>query len=226
MALERRRDMRSNKIEARKASLKLTTVQREMLVGLLLGDACLETCDRRRTYRLKIEQSADHEAYVRHLRDALGDWVLSGPRRREKTATTGAVTVSWAFNTVSHAAFRFYAQQFYEQGKKRVPKLIHRWLKPRGLAYWFMDDGSMKSRQSKGVIFNTQGFEPADVDRLVDLLTSQFDLQAKVRRQKDGRQIYVSGKSYDTFCKLVDPYVIPAMRYKVPPPRRTHMPKE
>lgn len=218
--------MRSKKIEAQKASLKLTKGQRETLVGVLLGDACLETQNRGRTYRLKIEQSADHESYVRHLREVFGPWVLSGPRRRSKTARTGTPTVSWAFNSVSHAAFRFYAQQFYEQGKKRVPKLIHRWLKPRGLAYWFMDDGSMKSRQSKAVIFNTQGFEPADVERLVDVLASHFDLEAKVRRQKDGNQIFVSGKSFDTFVALVEPYVIPDMRHKLPLPRRTRMPKE
>ena len=107
-----------------------------------------------------------------------------------------------------------------------MPKLIHRWLKPRSLAYWFMDDGSQKSRQSKAVIFNTQGFEHLDVERLVRVLTSQFDLEAKVRRQKDGKQIYVSGKSFETFTSIVDPYIIPEMRHKLPSPRRTRMPKE
>ena len=218
--------MRSKEIEAQKAKLELTPTQREIVVGILLGDACLETANLGRTFRLKVEQSAHHEAYVRHLRAVLGPWVLSGPRRRTKTARTGAATVSWAFNTVSHSSFRFYAQQFYPLGKKRVPKLIHRWLTPRGLAYWFMDDGSAKSSQSKAVLFNTQGFEPADVERLVGVLNVQFQLAAKPRRQSDGLQIFVSGKSFEQFRELVDPYVVPEMRYKLPQPRRTRMPKE
>jgi hypothetical protein len=218
--------MRSKAIEAQKASLELVPLQREVVVGVLLGDACLETQNQGRTYRLKIEQSADHETYVRHLRFVFDDWVLSGPRRREKTSRFGTPTISWAFNTVSHGAFRFYAQQFYLQGRKQVPKLIHRWLSPRSLAYWFMDDGSMKSSQSKAVILNTQAFQLPDVERLVDVLESHFQLAANVRKQSDGFQIYVSGRSFEKFCELVTPFVIPEMRYKLPQPRRTRMPKE
>lgn len=218
--------MRSKAIEAQKALLELSSLQREVVVGALLGDACLESQNQGRTYRLKIEQSADHEAYVRHLRSVFGEWVLSGPRRRSKTSRIGTPTVSWAFNTVSHGAFRFYARQYYLQGRKQVPKLIHRWLSPRSLAYWFMDDGSMKSRQSKAVILNTQAFQLPDVERLIGVLASHFQLAAKPRRQSDGYQIYLSGQSFEKFCKLVDPFVIPEMRYKVPLARRTPMPKE
>jgi hypothetical protein len=217
--------MRSKAIEAQKALLNFTPQQREIVVGVLLGDACLESQNKGRTYRLKIEQSADHEAYVRHLRLVFDDWVLSGPRRCNKLSRLGTPTVSWAFNTVSHGAFRFYAQQFYSLGRKQVPKLIHRWLTPRGLAYWFMDDGSMKSGQSKAVIFNTQGFERPGVERLIGVLTSHFQLAAKLRRQSDGYQIFVSGSSFDRFRELIDPFLIPEMRYKLPQPRRTRMPK-
>ena len=50
--------MRSRAIEAYKTTLRLTDVQREIVVGVLLGDAHLETQDRGRSYRLKIEQCA------------------------------------------------------------------------------------------------------------------------------------------------------------------------
>jgi hypothetical protein len=217
--------MRSRVIEAYKMTLKLTPEQRETLVGLLLGDACLETHNGGRTFRLKVEQSAQHRAYVQHLYGLFEPWVLTEPRERIRTASNGSETVSWSFSTVSHGAFRFYGQQFYDAGKKCVPKLIHRWLTARGLAYWFMDDGSMKSCQSKGVIFNTQGFERSEVERLADVLRTRFELQGWIRHQSDGEQIYVSGRSYERFVKLIDPYLITEMRYKVPPPRRTQLPK-
>lgn len=212
--------MPSREIQERMQSLKLSTVQREALVGLLLGDGCLESRNKFQTYRLKIEQSARHEAYVRHILDVFRPWVLSGPRMRSSTRN-GKEHVSWAFNTVSHAAFRFYGQQFYADQQKQVPRLIHRWLTPRAIAYWFMDDGSIKSRQSKGVIFNTQGFPRQDVERLCDVLDQQFGLLAQTRRQKDGLQIFVSGKSYERFVDLIGPFVIDSMRYKIPNARRT-----
>ena len=59
--------MHSKAIEDYKKNLIFTQEQRETLVGVLLGDACLETQNRGRTYRVKFEQSAQHEAYVRHL---------------------------------------------------------------------------------------------------------------------------------------------------------------
>lgn len=218
--------MRSHSIEQHKKSLKLSDELGEVLVGLLLGDACLETQNGGRTFRVKVEQSAMHETYLRHLHSLFGPWVLSPPRSKKCRASNGSVTMSWAFNTVSHAAFRFFAHQFYADGKKKVPRLIHRWLTRRGLAYWFMDDGSMKSNQSKGVILNTQAFSQPDVERLIAVLQNQFGLQASLRRQSDGWQIYVSGASYEAFLALVQPFVIAEMQYKLPPARRTRLPKE
>lgn len=218
--------MRSLAIEAYKKVLVLSSEQREILVGVLLGDACLETQNMGRTYRMKIEQSARHESYVRHLYEVFQPWVLTPPRIKECVACNGSKSFSWAFNTVSHEAFRFYAHQFYDGVKKRVPGLIHRWLTPRGLAYWFMDDGSMKSNQSKGVLFNTHCFELGDVERLIGCLQTNFKLQASVRRQQDGNQIYVSGASFEDFVKWIDPFILVDMRYKVPQSRRTRLPKE
>lgn len=218
--------MNSRAIEYYKKSLRLNQQQREALVGLLLGDACLETQNGGRTYRLKIEQSARHEAYVRHLYALFRPWVLTPPREKECVASNGTRTTSWAFSTVSHTAFRFYAHQFYGGKKKQAPRLLNRWLTPCGLAYWFMDDGSMKSEQSKGVIFNTQGFERPSVDRLLNVLQNQFRLNARIRHQSDGLQIYVSGSSYEDLAALISPFLIDAMRHKLPQARRTRLPKE
>jgi hypothetical protein len=213
--------MRSHAIEEYKSMLQLSSMQREVLVGLLLGDACLETQNRGRTYRLKIEQCARQEAYVDHLYSLFREWVLTPPGARAKRASNGSVTTNLAFQTVSHSAFRFYAQQFYAGGRKRVPELIHHWLTPRGLSYWFMDDGSLKSSQSKSVILNTHCFDQQEVERLALCLRDHFGLEAAPRRQPDGLQVYVSGRSFEIFSAMVDPYVIAEMRYKLPPARRT-----
>ena len=215
--------MRSRAIEAYKTTLRLSDVQREILVGILLGDACLETQNAGRSYRLKIEQGIAHADYVQHLYSVLRDWVLSPPRPKQGQ-TRGVTTLNLAFQTVSHIELSFYGELFYRNRRKIVPEAIGELLTSRGLAYWFMDDGSMKSSESKGVLFNTHAFSSDDVDRLIEVL-AKFGLLARMRRQSDGNQIYVSGVSYERFVELVDPYVIEAMRYKVPQPRRTYLPK-
>jgi hypothetical protein len=208
--------MNSLDIEKRKSSLKLTGKQRDVLIGVLLGDAHLETQNEGRTYRVKFEYSVKHRLYADHLYETFKAWVLTPPKTKQDDSHNNI----W-FQTVSHGAFRFFAHQFYDGRKKCVPKLIHRYLTGRAIAYWFMDDGSIKSRESKGVIFNTQCFTRNDVDRLVNCLCNDFALEASIRKQKDGLQIYVSGKSYERFLEIVEPYLHPSMRYKIPVVRKT-----
>lgn len=214
----------SREIEEIKQHLRLTPEQREVLIGLLLGDAHLETQDHGRTYRLKIEQSEAHRAYVEHLYGLFELWVLTPPQPKRKERQ-GHVSINWWFHTVSHGAFRFYAQQFYRGGRKGVPKLIHRLLKPRGLAYWFMDDGSAKGEKSRAVLLNTQGFEQSDVERLRRTLQQQFALEAYLRRQPEGFQIVLPGRSLERFVRLIGPYLLPEMTYKLPEAGRTYLPK-
>ena len=83
-----------------------------------------------------------------------------------------------------------------------------------------MDDGSVKSRESKGVVFNTQCYFPDDVTRLMRAL-GQHQLVCGARKQKEGLQIYVSGTSYETFRNIVDPFILASMRYKIPVDRIT-----
>ena len=217
--------VRSRAIEEYKRKLRLTRKQREVLVGLLLGDAHLETQNQGRTYRLKIEQSEKHRTYVEHLYNLFREWVLTPPQQK-KTESKGHVSTNWWFQTVSHSAYRFYAQQFYARGRKGVPSLIHRWLKPRGLAYWFMDDGSLKWEKARAILLNTQGFDHSDVDRLRSVLQEQFGLESALRRQKEGFQILIPGSSLERFVGLIGPYLLPEMAYKLPRAGRTQLPKE
>lgn len=208
--------MYSREIEERKSSLKLSDLQREALVGLLLGDAHLETQNNGRTYRVKFEYSVKQREYADHVYELFREWVLTAPQEKQDSSHENV----W-FQTVSHAAFRFYAHQFYDGKKKCVPKLIHHFMSERSIAFWYMDDGSIKSRESKGVVFNTHCFARNDVQRLIEVLRKQFGLEATERKQKDGLQIYVSGKSYERFREMVDPHILPSMRYKVPVDRIT-----
>lgn len=217
--------MRSKEIENYKKGLKLSDVQREVLVGVLLGDAHLETKNGGQSYRIKFEQSIKHKPYLDHLYMVFDGWVRTPPKEKLKRIETRENWNVW-FQTLSHPSLRFYGQQFYNMNCKRVPPLINRLLTPRALAYWFMDDGSIKSKQSKAIIFNTHAFSTKCVENLCEVLKDKFGLLAKPRKQKDGLQIFVSGASFEVFFGLVGKFVIPEMKYKIPKARQTHVPKK
>ena len=147
----------------------LNDEQKQVLIGTLLGDGHLETRNDGKTYRFKFAQSNLHKAYLFHVYHVFRNLTLTAPKQKANGM--------WYFNTISSACFRPYAEQFYGS-EKGVPQLIDQWLTPKVLAYWYLDDGSMKSKQSKGVLFNTHSFTLSDIERLCEILQSKFELKA------------------------------------------------
>lgn len=201
---------------------KLTLLQKEVLFGVILGDAHLETQNNRITYRVKFEQSIKHKPYIEHLYEIFKNYVKTPPQLKlVKYKNNQTISTNIRFATISSSTFTFFGKQFYKEKKKVIPKLIHRWLTPRALAYWYMDDGSMKSTQSKAVLLNTQGFSHDQVCILCNVLTQKFNLSCWPRKQKKNTyQIFISGKSFETLHSCIFRFLIPEMQYKFPLPRK------
>ena len=64
----------------------LTEVQREAAIGLILGDASLQTQDKGKTYRMKFEWGDKNKVYLDHVYDLFDAWVLSEPHKKVRTS--------------------------------------------------------------------------------------------------------------------------------------------
>ena len=187
--------------------------QQQIIIGKLLGDGHLETANGR-TYRLKIEHSIKQKEYVDWLHQELYQLASNEPKTKASARGFMLYYKCW-FNTSYSGNFRFYAQQFYEGRKKVIPVLIRRWLTPLSLAVWFMDDGSIKSKECQAKLLNTQSYNHANIVRLQAALKLNFGFVTTVRQQKDGMQIYVPANQVARLRAVIGPYVIPSMRYKL-----------
>lgn len=205
--------MRSNEIEAYKKKLKLTKRQREIIVGLLLGDGHLET-QNGLTYRLKVEHSFKQNDYVDWLYDNFREWVNQHPRQRIKDSF-GKEFTSYGFTTYSSGSLRFYGQQFYSGKRKVIPKLIKKLLTPLSLAIWFMDDGSWKSNKHRTYIIHTLGYDRQELNLMKRILEEKFGITTGIHRQYNGLRLYIMSSSASQFRNIIEPYVIPSMRYKL-----------
>lgn len=216
-------------IETRKPLLKLSPIQEEILVGTLLGDGHLETQNHGKTYRVKIEHSVKQTAYVEWLHTHFKEWVMTPPSVRTRIVDFKKKQGTYrliGFQTISTGSLRFFAHQFYRDGRKTVPVQIGRWLTPRAIAVWYMDDGSITSNAHRTVLLNTQGFTERDIKRLQSALLKKWGMKTSVRQQKEGIQIYVGSESIETFISMILPHVIPSMRYKIPKIWLTQLPKK
>ena len=224
-----------------KTKLTLTQKQREILVGCILGDLHLQTMTNGDTFRCVFEQGDSgkhsHKEYLFHLYDCFKGLCSSEPRLKWKKEGNK----SWVFETRALSTFQFYGKLFYrwdpEKGKKvkslpMRPNLLKKLITPISVAYWFMDDGSLKSRESKGVIFNTHNFTFKEVQLLCDILNQKFGLLVKPRLQRhlwkgemrEYNQIYVSGHSFEKLEELVFQQLHWSMLYKWPLPRKVNTP--
>ena len=215
----------------------LTQKQREIIVGCILGDLHLRTQNNGKTFSCYFEQGGlpkfGHKEYLFHLYDCFKN--LCTPEMMPRKVA--GKRFNWAFQTKSLGTFSFYGNLFYRidpKTGKRVkqlptrPNLLQKFITPISLAYWFMDDGSQKSKESKGIILNTHGFCLKEVQLLCDILKVKFELKAKPRKQQHvykGEirvyyQIYISGHSFETFQKLIHKDIYPSMLYKWPLPRK------
>lgn len=206
--------MNSNEIKSFAESIKLTAEQRGILVGTLLGDGHLETQNKGRTFRLKVEHSISQKDYTDWVFEKFKNLTLTGPQVKEQKIN-GKLYQKYWFSTVSNGAVRFYAQQFYQNGKKVVPKFIAKLVTPISLAVWFMDDGSLKSKFHRARIINTQSFSEIDLKRLQDMLLKKFNINTTLRNQSEGKQIYIPSTEIGKFVSIVKPYIHQSMIYKI-----------
>nr|XP_043626930.1 pentatricopeptide repeat-containing protein At2g15820, chloroplastic [Erigeron canadensis] len=190
------RVLRSNEEALKNPSrLKLSKEQREALVGLLLGGLQIESDEKRKSHMLIFkfnENSGVHKVLKRHICNEYNEWLDLSNKQDDQ------------FTTISHSYFGFYADQFWPQGQPVIPKLVHRWLSPRVLAYWYMYGGHKTS--SGDILLKIRGSKDG-VERIVKTLQKK-SLTCKVKQKGRVYWIGLLGSNSAWFWKLVDPYIV------------------
>ena len=183
--------------------------QRQLLLGTLLGDGSL-IHQNGRNCSFRVSHCFAQGSLLQMKADILGPWVAPAGIREELHLGK----IQMMFTTYTHPDFTELYHLFYPEGKKIVPKIIPDELRPLGLAVWFMDDGSHMTKK-RGIRFHVAGFSEEDCWTLISLL-SRWDVKAHLGKTSGGyRVLNVYGDESAQFCKLVEPFIVPALRYKL-----------
>lgn len=165
--------------------------------------------------RLKVSQGASQHEFVEWLYEVFKDFVQTPPRVKQ-TKRNDKNHSEVVFNTLTHPDFKNFHEVFYPTGRKIIPESISKSLTPTVFAVWFMGDGSIKSKECRGRILNTQSFSRTEIERLIVILKDKFNLLCSIRTQKDGLQIYISAKSAEVLNDLLKDKILPFFYYKLP----------
>ena len=100
--------------------------------------------------------------------------------------------------------------------------MIGKLLTPQAIAIWFMDDGSRKSNEHQTYIIHALGYTLGELNKVINIFEKKFNIEVKAHRQYEKWRLYIMSESADKFRRLIQPYIIPSMQYKI----GEHLPKK
>ena len=191
-------------------------------VGMVLSDACMYKLSKHAL--IKFEQGYLQEEFLFHLFDLFKGYcfMIEPGKRIELHGDRKRLIKSFWFKTFSHIYFDPLWDLFYKTSSiskttlKTINKgLILNHLSERGLAYWVMGDGSLN--KNKIMILHTQSYSKESNLILSEELNKKFGFKTKVIPHKQKYWVIIFN-SEDTILlsKLIKPYIIPSMNYKLP----------
>ena len=187
-----------------------------VLVGALLG--WRSPCHAERLpsggVRFRFKQSAEHQEYI--------FWLFDFFRTRGYCSNNLPIKLTQKLGDKFHDCYRFntYAfsslldlyKLFYNSKKKVIPNNIEDLLTPLAIAIWIMGDGHFKS---PGLIIATNCFTKQEVELLKKALENKFNIKSCLQKNNVNYQLYIKAESLFLLKKLVLPYVVPSLRYKL-----------
>lgn len=184
--------------------LAFADAQMQILVGALLGDGTLQKTTS--GYAFRAHHAIAQAPLVLWKYEILKPFVRTAPR------VSGRAVY---FKTVTHPVLSELRAAFYPLGAKRIPvPVLEQWLTPAALAVWIMDDGAA---DGNAIRLNTQSFSVEDVAAAAELIRTRFQVRPAINFDKGMPRLRFSVSDTVRIAKLVAPYIIPEMRYKLPP---------
>ena len=191
----------------------LTDVQREVLIGSLLGDGHLLEKG-----SFKVAHYQEQLGYLRSLHQELRP--ISKPiYYEEKEMDNGRLALAFGFLTEPHEWLRSLYATFYPEGEKVFPPSVLSVLTPRSLAYWYFDDGHLDGLPSIA-LGSDKSISERQAQEISDVVGKRFSLSLYPKLYAGVWILKFRAITADSFFKLIRGFVSEDMVYKLPPKHR------
>lgn len=197
--------------------------KRGLIIGMLLGDGCIYMNGT--SYRFYIGHSEKQQDYLKDkakiLAHILDREIPKIQHQTIKSNFSGLPTQRYSF-AIESRKFKRYRTLFYTNENKRQIKMsMLKWLTPEGIAYWWMDDGSISSKKRNGrhhawecVLHTCCSKEEAQV--CIEYFTKYWNISFNLRKDKQYFSLRCGTREATKFMKLIFDYRLASMHYKFP----------
>lgn len=197
-------------------NISLTKIQKQFVVGHLLGDGCLYKDSEHSNYKLSLSQKKDHAQYFHWKREMLSPFVNSWRENIDKRKNSIMLNAT----TICHPDFNFFADSFYKINRtKIVPSNLEEYFTPLALAVWIMDDGNLNEKVNMRIA--TMSFSYHDHIILQNYLKNIFAINCNIMnynyKEKQYYQITFNKENTQKLSDIIRPYIVNCMSYKIMP---------
>ena len=129
-------------------------------------------------------------------------------------------TSVYQFTTDTNDLTKYLINLFYPNDKKIIPKEALEQLTLEGIAWWYMDDGSMSIKKIDGkprgaeITLNTY-LTAEENQTIIDFFQNQYNITWKLNKSRGKYRLRMGKKEGKKFFALIEPYIIDSMKYKI-----------
>lgn len=196
--------------------IKLNLSQKQILYGIILGDGYLQKTGKQNA-RLRLEHGSKQKVYLLWKVEKLKNLFQGRAKYLERIhPKTKRRYRYWRHQSQSTPLIGKLRKIFYRNGRKIIPENIERYLSPRTLAVWYMDDGYYGKRDNSGYLYLGK-VKSLEAKRVSEALVKVFGIETKILdKKKKGFVIYFSPTSLRKLKKVIKDYILSYFSYKLP----------
>lgn len=204
---------------------KLTNLQKQILIGTLLGDSCITKKGTNNHPSLTFTHGHNQFDYLKYKQSCFSNLFRSHHRQKSK--------LDWNFRKTSYGGnvctivtdTCVDLHEFYDFKKNKLTfNLLKKYLSPISLAFWVMDDGTLRQNSGKTEFYKkiricSHGFSYDSHLNLQKILKQKFDLDVEIKHiKRSDRAYFVLDFDNKNTLKLIDlikNYIHPTLYYKI-----------
>lgn len=212
--LSRETGFNNGQYRGKSEGMKLNRLEREFLLGMVLGDGYLQPTGRQNA-RLRLEHGAAQENYLRWKVSILSKLFQGKPKRLSRVHPL----TNREYHYIRHQSQSIpllgkLRREFYPLGKKIIPRSLIDRLTPRSFAVWYMDDGYYYHRDRCAYLY--LGNISRENAEIAGLSIARLGLNSHPVVKKRGFALYFPAKEVIKFVDIIGDFILPEFRYKLP----------
>lgn len=198
-----------NRLANREKLGEFTELQKQVIIGSLLGDGSLHKPKNGVNYHFSVAHCAKQKEYLEYKRQLLYPFSSEIDIYSRLDKRYNHIYTSHRFSTKSHPYLTELEKLFYTNRVKKIPLVLIEQMAPIALAMWYLDDGNVAKRTHQ---LASVCFEFDELEEACEIISAKFDLMCYPQKS---RRIFIASESNEKFISIIEPFTPTSMRYKL-----------